>query len=94
MDNASTKLAPVEHRVTFLGKDPVTKNNWRIRCECGWTEKCLSMHQGYSYKVEGVRYTLMLRWEQHVYTPEERMVLKELEGSLRMWGSEYRPETD
>jgi hypothetical protein len=73
------KLAPVEHRVTFLGKDPVGYHQYRIRCECGWTEKAQDEWQGKNRDIEGLRTTLMLRWERHVYTPEMRVMLHELE---------------
>jgi len=75
MDNAAIKLAPIEHRVSFLGKDPVMRNDLRIRCQCGWTEK-VAMY----FSIDQGRNTLMFHWERHVYTPEERLLLQELGG--------------
>lgn len=82
MDNAATKLAPVEHRVAWMGKDPTTKESWRIKCQCGWTEKCYpSVHRtDQEHNEQATKVTLMLRWERHVYTPEERRILTELGG--------------
>jgi hypothetical protein len=87
MENSAQKLAPVEHRVSFLGKDPTaTRFDYRIRCQCGWTEKVgqhwrSSTGKEHEELASSARYTLMLRWERHVYTPEERRILAELEGS-------------
>ena len=75
MENAAQKLAPVEHRVSFLGKDPVMKNDYRIRCQCGWTEKVNIWSD-----IEYAERILMCEWERHVYTPEERLILTELGG--------------
>jgi hypothetical protein len=82
MDNPATALAPVEHRVTFLGKDPAMRDGWRIRCECGWTEKHSTRWSPYNqgWFDSQIRYKLMFWWECHVYTPEERLLLQELGG--------------
>ncbi len=71
----------MEHGVIHLGHEPASKGEYRIRCECGWTEKYRPWHFATNHMAaEQARITLMLRWERHVYTPEELLVMHELEG--------------
>lgn len=73
-------LAPVEHRMSYLGKDPLTPD-MRVRCTCGWTEKTHYFPSGITNNKlwnERARRKLYIRWERHVYTPEQLNLLEEL----------------
>ena len=72
-----------DHQVKDIVWSGPERGTRRITCICGWTEKSGNVTQWtltLEQFIEVYDPYLMLQWEKHVYTPEERSILMELKG--------------